>query len=279
MPDIKAVIAMDEISTGERFAFGENWALFLENFTNEKLETAILTLKTSLEAETLTGKTFLDIGSGSGLSSLAARSLGANVISFDYDETSVACTQELKNRFFPDDLNWTIEHGSALDVDYIKNLGEFDITYSWGVLHHTGKMWQAIENSIATVKPGGIFLLAIYNDEGRASRAWLKIKKAYNSLPSSLRFLVLWPSFVRLWGPTIILDTLTGNPLKTWNSYGNDRGMSPWRDVIDWVGGYPFEVARPDEIFGFLKSRGFSLQGMKTITGHGCNEYVFRKNA
>jgi 2-polyprenyl-6-hydroxyphenyl methylase/3-demethylubiquinone-9 3-methyltransferase len=54
--------------------------------------------------------------------------------------------------------------------------------------------------------------------------------------------------------------------------------MSPWRDVVDWVGGYPFEVARPEEIFEFFKSKGLVLGKFKTCGGgHGCNEFVFEK--
>ncbi len=52
--------------------------------------------------ETLAGNSFLDVGSGSGLFSLAAMRLGADrVHSFDYDPQSVGCTKELKRRFPP----------------------------------------------------------------------------------------------------------------------------------------------------------------------------------
>ena len=136
-----------EVSRGERFEFGKNWSRFLSLLNDERIAAAQNSLKHMLGVEDLRGKSFLDIGSGSGLFSLVARRLGARVHSFDYDPHSVACTKELRRRYFPGDAEWTVEGGSALDADYLKSLGEFDVVYSWGVLHHTGQMWQALDNA------------------------------------------------------------------------------------------------------------------------------------
>ena len=51
--------------------------------------------------------------------------------SFDYDPQSVACTQELKRRYFAEDEQWIIEEGSVLDRNYLSRLGRFDVVYSW----------------------------------------------------------------------------------------------------------------------------------------------------
>jgi 2-polyprenyl-6-hydroxyphenyl methylase/3-demethylubiquinone-9 3-methyltransferase len=270
----------DEIARGERFAFGDNWARFLETLSEARIERAETSLKEMLELDSLDGLRFLDAGSGSGLFSLVARRLGATVHSFDYDPQSVACAQELKRRYFADDPNWTIEEASVLDETYCRQLGKFDIVYSWGVLHHTGAMWRALENIATLAKSGGKLWIAIYNDQGAASRRWLTVKKAYNAAPNILRWLVLWPAFFRLWGPTSIRDVLKGTPMQTWRRYTseNPRGMSPWRDVIDWVGGLPFEVATPEALFNFYKQRDYQLETMKTCGGGlGCNELVFSR--
>jgi 2-polyprenyl-6-hydroxyphenyl methylase/3-demethylubiquinone-9 3-methyltransferase len=267
-----------EIDSGKRFAFGKNWAEFLNVLNDDRIAQAVSSLREMLEVDTLDGKTFLDVGSGSGLFSLAARKLGAEVFSFDYDPQSVACTCELKSRYFPDDPCWTVQTGSALDEPYMRSLGEFDVVYSWGVLHHTGDMWEALENVDQNVKAGGLLFLALYNDQGFASKIWWRIKKTYVSLPKHLRWLVLWPSYVRLWGPTTLRDFLRLKPFETWQEYKRNRGMSPHRDVVDWVGGFPFEVSTPETIFKLHRKKGYELTMLKTCgSGLGCNEYVFKK--
>lgn len=272
-----------EVAQGERFTFGENWSRFLWLLDENRILEAENSLKEKLEVTSLTGKAFLDIGSGSGLFSLAARRLGARVHSFDFDPKSVACAVELRQRYFSGDAQWTIEEGSALDPDYVSSLGTFDVVYSWGVLHHTGQMWQGLANAALPVATGGKLFVAIYNDTGTQSDRWLWIKRTYNRLPNILKspfaLLVIAPDE----GKAMLRAIAKLSPatyFRSWTRYDkNNRGMSRWHDIIDWVGGYPYEVATPEEIFDFYRKQGFTLTNLKCgKVGLGCNEFVFRKD-
>jgi 2-polyprenyl-3-methyl-5-hydroxy-6-metoxy-1,4-benzoquinol methylase len=264
-----------EVASGQRFEFGENWTAFLNSVDSERIAVAKNSLSTMLEVDDLQGKSFLDAGCGSGLFSLAARLLGAAVHSFDYDPKSVLCTRELKRRYLPRDVDWTIEEGSVLDPAFLSSLGLFDVVYSWGVLHHTGAMWSALENAGNLVNPGGRLFIAIYNDQGTRSIRWRRVKQLYNHAPACLRFLIVAPfGLLLIWRP-LVKDVLRGQPGKYLRSYKKRRGMSVWHDIVDWLGGLPFEVAKPEDIFDFYKSRGFVLTRLITDRGSGCNEFVF----
>lgn len=266
----------------DRFAFGENWKQFLQVVNEDRIAVAIQSVQNLFGVKDLSGKRFLDIGCGSGLFSLAAHRLGAEVRSFDFDPAAVACTEEMRNRFAKGSTPWTISQGSALDPDFLKSLGQFDVVYSWGVLHHTGAMWKALENAATSVMPKGSLSVALYNDQGWMSGAWLAVKKTYVSLPD-----VLKTPYVALIGTFIELKAASGRllrlenplPFKNWAARRQDRGMSVWYDLVDWVGGYPFEVAKPEAITAFYRKLGFTPVLVKTCgSGLGCNEFVFRKD-
>jgi 2-polyprenyl-6-hydroxyphenyl methylase/3-demethylubiquinone-9 3-methyltransferase len=273
----------NEIARGERFEFGSNWARFLSVLDDTRIQAAERALQEMLRTPRLDGLRFLDIGSGSGLSSLAARRLGATVHSFDYDPQSVACTAELQRRYYPSDPQWTVERGSALDPGYIRTLGTFDIVYSWGVLHHTGRMWEALDHAAIPVAPGGRLFVAIYNDTGTQSRRWHRIKRTYNELPRFARVpfavLVTLPTEVKAIA-SAALRLSPGEYVRRWTDYRRLRGMNRWYDILDWVGGYPYEFATPDQIFEFYRTRGFTLVNMQCGgVGLGCNQFVFERHA
>ena len=268
-----------EIVAGNRFEFGKNWARFLKVLNQDRINEAERSLGEMLGMPSLEGRSFLDVGSGSGIFSLAARRLGARVHSFDFDPRSVACTGYLRNHYFPGDAHWSVEAGSVLDRKYLATLGVHDVVYSWGVLHHTGDMWTALENVASLVAPDGLLWIAIYNDQGAVSRRWKWLKKTYNKSPRGVRLLLALASAVHsAWRPAV-KDLLRLRPFATIRNYGKSRGMSFWHDTVDWIGGYPFEVAKPEQIFDFYRVRGFHLKRMKTTNSLRCNEFVFNRSA
>ncbi|QDT08713.1 class I SAM-dependent methyltransferase [Planctomycetes bacterium K23_9] len=273
----------------DRFAFGKNWQAFLTALDESRIEQAVASLVDRLGVDSLEGTTFLDIGSGSGLFSLAAHRLGAHVTSIDYDTESVACTNELKHRFACKDAiadetgawsgTWTVQQGSVLDEALMDSLGEFDVVYSWGVLHHTGEMQRAVRIASERVSDGGKFFIAIYNDQGGGSRRWLAIKKLHHALPQPLR--VVWVLMVAgfyelLFALSRLLKFRNPLPFADWGAKKKDRGMSVWHDWVDWIGGLPFQVATPEAVILPLRQKGFVLDDLVTVrSGWGCNEYVF----
>lgn len=265
------------VDTDDRFAFGANWARFLSRCDEPRILEAEQSLRSMLKVDSLAGKRFLDAGSGSGLFSLAARRLGADVTSFDYDDQSVACTNALRSRYFPDDSKWQVMQGSVLDCEFLERCGQYDVVYSWGVLHHTGAMWNALARLEPCVGAQGLLFIAIYNDQGWKSRAWVALKRWYNH-HVWLRPVLLAAGLAALWGPRCMIDLCQGRPFQTWRKYARERGMHPWHDLVDWMGGHPFEVATPDQVFDFFSARGYQLLSIRTVGGGlACNQFVFRR--
>jgi 2-polyprenyl-6-hydroxyphenyl methylase/3-demethylubiquinone-9 3-methyltransferase len=200
------------------------------------------------------------------------------VRAFDFDPDSVACAEELRRRFAPGAR--TIENASILDEAFVGGLGAFDVVYAWGVLHHTGHMWRAFENACRLVVEGGQLFVSLYNDEGRRSRRWLRVKRLFNR-HRWLRPAVLSDVVAKLEGPRFLHRLARArNPLPAarWKAHAAQRGMSMWRDHVDWAGGLPFEVAKPHEGLSRARARGFSLLRMNLTPDHGANEYLFRRD-
>ena len=261
----------------DAFHFGQNWQRYLDTaFSPERLAVAQQSLKDLIGVQSLAGSSWVDIGCGSGIFSLAAYRLGAaRLTSIDIDPDAVACCTRLwEAEGRP--ANWRILHGSVLDPQFVAQVEPADIVYSWGVLHHTGDMWRAIENAASRVRPGGRFVIAIYNKVGGAlgSETWLRIKRLYVHSPAWFQWLMTRGYF----GYYVLSLLAHGrNPIRSIRSYKQGRGMSVLTDVIDWVGGYPYEYATDAEIADFCRTRfGMSMENVVRVSSLANNEFVFR---
>ncbi len=262
-----------------QFDFGKNW----EEFSNkalspERIQQARSDFQSLTAGVEVEGKTFLDIGFGQGLTLLIASEMGAKAVGCDINSISSEVLEFNKTKF-PELKGCSIPVviGSVLDPNIINDLKKtdflngnlYDIVHSWGVLHHTGNMWEAIKNSCSLVRPNGYLIISIYNHHW-TSQIWLLVKWLYNKSPGLIRKLFVY-SFL----PVIYIAKflVTGrNPKKS------KRGMDFYYDVIDWVGGYPYEYATKDKVIEYIKRLGFKcLRFIPAGVPTGCNEFIFQR--
>lgn len=258
------------------FSFGENWERFIsEHFSDERARIAREHLMHFLETSSLAGKSFIDVGSGSGLSSLAAFDAGAErVVSFDVDPASVRTTAALR-RMRGDPENWTVLHGSVLDREFLSGIEPADVVYSWGVLHHTGRLWEAMQNAAGLMKPeGAVFYIALYVTTNK-SDYWTAKKKQYNAASElRKRLMELYCAARHSLLPVAIRGA---NPLRYAREYRKRRGMDLMTDVRDWLGGYPCEFSTIPEVMAFCRKM-LGLELINLNPGTAFAEYLFSRS-
>ncbi len=275
----KAAAKDERYDVETHFGFGRNWAEYAKNVREAEIGAAREGVLRLLDAQDITGKSVLDIGCGSGLHSLAMLNLGAaHVTAIDIDLNSVATAQAVLDRF-AGQRNYDVRVHNILAEPL---QGQFDIVYSWGVLHHTGDMAGAISAAQALVKPGGMFVIALYKKTPLCG-FWKREKKFYTSAPKAIR-IVLDMIYAGLYCAALAVSGT--NPVRYVRSYKADRGMHFMTDVRDWLGGYPYESIAPEDVDVQMRTAGFALekslntQAMKAggLFGSGCAEYVFRRS-
>ncbi|MEW5727606.1 MAG: class I SAM-dependent methyltransferase [Pseudomonadota bacterium] len=263
------------------FQFGDNWSNFADGLDEAAVARAMDDLLRLLPRERLAGARLLDIGSGSGLSAVAALRLGcASVRAVDLDPQSVATSRRVLQRFVPDGA-WQADRVSVFDLDPAAD-GRFDIVHSWGVLHHTGAMWRALDQASRLVRPGGTLAVALYA-KTPVCGFWRWEKRLYTKAPEWVR------SVIRGVFKAAYLAALLAqgrSPATYVREYRTKRGMNWSHDVHDWLGGYPYESATPAEVESFFATRGFRLEDSHVrqapaagLFGSPCNEFRFRSGS
>lgn len=261
------------------FRFGENWSRYSRLIDEERVALAVDSLRRLSGADDLAGRTFLDIGCGSGLHAVAAARLKASrIVALDIDPDSVNTTRQVLQEHAPG-TDAQVQQLSVFETDPQK-LGRFDVVYSWGVLHHTGSMHEALRKAAALLNPGGIFIFALYR-KTPLCWFWTREKKWYAHAPeaSQERFRNLYIGTKR------VVYTLSGRSFDRYiANYGQRyRGMDFYHDVHDWLGGYPYESITPRAAERFMKTLGlelvreFTRPGWYSLFGSGCNEYVYAR--
>jgi len=270
----------DLTSKDKHFAFGKNWLEYADKIDDSRIQQAMCDLQRLNNGASFDGKSFLDIGCGSGIHALAALRLGAaRVACVDIDDDSVKATKLTLDRYAPDsEVIVTVE--SIFDMCPEEH-GRYDVVYSWGVLHHTGDMYRAITQAINLVSENGIFIIALYR-KTPFCWMWRYIKRWYSQASKSKQkkfmsaYLLLTQKLMRLRGVDVEEKIA---------SYGKSRGMDYHNDVHDWLGGYPYESIKAKQCQKFFEKRGFHLyySNIKKVSktlglfGSGCDEFSFKK--
>ena len=257
-----------------RFEFGRNWKRFVRRkLDTERIGIAQKHLLAFLKRQDLKGIDFLDIGSGSGINSAAAHFAGAaKICSFDYDPNSVTATSLVRKRAGNPD-NWNVMRGDVLDERFMASLGKWKFVYSWGVLHHTGDVWRAIDNASKLVADSGLFYIALYSADVRPdAEFWLRIKQEYNrASPLKKNRMVWW----YIWNYVLDRNLRRLPEFLSKASKARIRGMSLIVDIRDWLGGWPMEFTYDSEVIEFVTKRGFILDNIST--GEACTEFLFAR--
>jgi 2-polyprenyl-6-hydroxyphenyl methylase/3-demethylubiquinone-9 3-methyltransferase len=260
---------LTEVST--HFRFGENWQGYLKHIDADTMREAEAGLLRLIPADRFAGASFIDIGCGSGIHAVVAQKLGAKVTAVDVDPDSVFAAR-MAAKMFRSDI--AIREESVFGLS-----GEYDIVYSWGVLHHTGDMWRAIRHAAGLVKPGGLFAIALYQKTPSCGR-WAKIKRFYSRAPKPVQALVRWP-YTAAYLARIAASGQ--NPIRRVREHKKLRGMNFFTDIHDWLGGYPYESASADEIVAFFRKLGFKtiydgrIPESRGLLGTGCAQFTFEK--
>jgi 2-polyprenyl-6-hydroxyphenyl methylase/3-demethylubiquinone-9 3-methyltransferase len=263
----------------KRFAFGANWASYAARIGEQEISKAIVGLSRLAPDSMLRGRSFLDIGCGSGLHSVAAARLGVeSILAIDVDPDSVATARSILQRHHPV-VPFDVMQLDALELDAAK-VGRFGVVYAWGVLHHTGDMWRALERAAAVVEPGGFLIFALYR-RTRLDAIWTIEKRWYAQSSPRAQALArrVYVSARRLaWA-------MRGVSYQTYiENYSMSRGMDFDHDVHDWLGGYPYQTALPLEVDRRMRDLSFApeqlfpaIPRLGGLLGSACDEYVYRQ--
>ena len=260
------------VNSRRRFSFGSNWQKYLDALPPEATDAMRAYVAEWLGAD-LTGLRVVDVGSGQGLTSLSVTRLGGEVLSFDLDPESVAATRRLRE-VAGSPTSWLVEHGSILDTSFVAGLGTFDVVISWGVLHHTGAIWAAIDAAAGLVAPGGRLWIALYHRTRQSGRS-LRTKRLYGSLPRPGKLLFRGAYAAAKIAKSVVVR----RRLPALRGAYDTRGMNWWRDIEDWLGGLPYEVSSPGEVLDRLRPKGFQLERLRDAIGESGNDvYLFRRS-
>ena len=267
-----------------QFSFGQNWQQFVHRgrLSMYGLLSSVREVRGFFGTAGLQGLRVLDLGCGSGLSSLAFRLLGAHVVSADVQEESLEAAKSMKSVFIPhvpgrndEDHAWTFKKLSALDAWSLAAIQPFDVVYTWGVLHHTGDVWQAVHNAQLPLADDGLLIVAVYAEEFYDEKENIIMMKQFYRNASVKQQEHLDIAVGLFWLRPLLHSGK--NPFEVLRNFSEMRGMEFWTDVRDWLGGWPTEFISTSAMLSFARRMGLHCINVRRNGGN--TEFAFTRPA
>jgi 2-polyprenyl-3-methyl-5-hydroxy-6-metoxy-1,4-benzoquinol methylase len=259
----------------KHFDFGKNWVSYAKKgLTPDRFAAAQNEMKLLMADIPLAGKSFLDIGFGQGLSLFAAQEAGAQVCGCDSnplcgDALRVTASKIGATPDFPVVIGSILSEQTCDSLRALSPAADrlFDIVLAWGVLHHTGNLAKAFAHAVSLTRKNGYLIVALYNRHW-SSPAWNIVKHCYCASPSIIQRLMVGIGAIIIAAAKLLVTRQ--NPFK------QQRGMSFSHNVVDWIGGYPYEYASIDEVIAMGARQGCTCSKVvKAQVPTGCNEFIF----
>ena len=105
------------------------------------------------------GKRVLEIGCGIGTDAAEFAKHGAEYVAIDISSNTIELARK---RFEVEGLDGTFVCGDASDPELYQELGQFDMVYSCGVMHHFPRIDHTIANAHTALIDGGEFRFLVY---------------------------------------------------------------------------------------------------------------------
>ena len=209
---------------------------------------------TELFPEGVKGKKVLDAGSGSGMVSIAFAVMGASVTGVDITSKCIENGRKrakafgVECRFVQSDL-------TMLDLHE-----DFDIIYSWGVLHHTADAKASFFRLVEHLRPGGEIIIAVYLRTAFSS-FWNFSRVFYQSSPGFAKTAFRRSASVLLNGYDAVRKALMKKERYML------RGTSNEELVNDWFGVPHRTFHTYTEVYEWFREKGLDYRLVNPATG------------
>lgn len=154
--------------TRQTFSFqwdklGEGEAMLSDDWFRSNVSRIIADEELLIDRSWFEGKKVLDLGCGGGRWSFGLASLGAEITAVDVNKSALRSTEEALKPFSSKKHRFILSQIETLDA--VLPNDNFDLVWSWGVIHHCSSFTKALRTAGNYVKDGGLLYLYLYGRE------------------------------------------------------------------------------------------------------------------